>query len=902
MQPAAALGGPVVVYLLGTAPWRRGPVLLLRRPGVAAALIAAGFVATLPAAAAGPFLSSARNATLHHRIAASCPSAVGVQLHTQPSYPPQPSETVYPVPYPPPPAELTGRMVAEGTALSRVPGFGAPRITLYGRFTGPPTGPGERFTRLTLMSRTGFADQVRVTAGPRGTGAWVSSQYAAAAGLSVGDVLRVGGVAGGSRPVAFPVAAIYRDLRELPDSPYWCGVRDVYRGPPGSELGSFPPPPLVLVDHDALARAAQQVSMAGNQLVDVPVTDPKLDFGRASRLSGVIRPLQFRLTGDYPEGLCCSALGYHTSVVSRLPTFTGFAGVSRTALLTAVVPITAAGILVGLVVVAATALFWVQRRRQELLLLSAHGVSAGALGLKAIAEALPALLLGVLGGWLVTWVLVKVVGPDPVLSAEAAPLALLGTGASLVLAVLVTGTVAALGCRPLTDQLHTRRHAVLRSVPWELLVLAAAPLAWVRLGGARNTTDLSGSVVHLPARLLAVPIMVVTGLTVLAARLAVLRTSRLRRRGRHWTPGRPALFLGWRRLGRDAVITAVLAAATAMPIALTGYGLIVNGSVRATISAEARLSVGADVVVTLDRPVPVPASLAGQTTEVLRVNGVLIDGVQTDLLAVDPASFARNAFWTRQLGDPLARILSPLRANANAVATFPLRPGSYPVRYGGGTLIDSLTITSADTLPAEHGGYPVAVIRADALPDREIYRVPQLWMRGDPDRIVRVLAAEHLPIRNIEFARDQYAETVVEPLTYTFDYLGALCLVTGLVTLVGLVLYLESRAPRRRRAYVLLRRMSLPPGSHRRALLTEIGVPVFAGLLGGFVLTTGLTAVLSPEFEVNPAVPPGTVVDVPYPAGAAITGAVFVVAVVAVWYAQHRISRARPSEVLRDAG
>jgi hypothetical protein len=45
-------------------------LLLLRRPSVALALAAAAVVATLPAAAALPFLSSSRDATLRYQVAA----------------------------------------------------------------------------------------------------------------------------------------------------------------------------------------------------------------------------------------------------------------------------------------------------------------------------------------------------------------------------------------------------------------------------------------------------------------------------------------------------------------------------------------------------------------------------------------------------------------------------------------------------------------------------------------------------------------------------------------------------------------------------------------------------------------------------------------------------------------
>jgi putative ABC transport system permease protein len=209
-------------------------------------------------------------------------------------------------------------------------------------------------------------------------------------------------------------------------------------------------------------------------------------------------------------------------------------------------------------------------------------------------------------------------------------------------------------------------------------------------------------------------------------------------------------------------------------------------------------------------------------------------------------------------------------------------------------------VVHVNVLPAQQGGYPVALVPEDSLGDDTQYAKAQLWVRGDPAQIRAAAQAAHLPVTQIQTATEQYANTVWEPLTYTFDYLTALSLLTGVVTVVGLLLYLESQTPTHRRAYVLLRRMGLSAGSHRRALLGELAVPLIGGLLGGLVVTAGLTAVLSPDFEMNPTIPPDTVLDVPYLPLGLIAGAVLVVALGGALYAQRRIGRANPAEVLRD--
>jgi putative ABC transport system permease protein len=896
--------------VLRMAPWWRGPVLLLRRAGVVLALVAAAAVATLPAAAAAPFLSSARSAALHHQIAASCPTSSGASVYSQLYFAPQDgggngtdAAATYAAQQRDSPA-LTGQL----------PGLGAP-VTLLNTLARGSDKPGGALTyQLQLAYRTGFAEHLKVLAGPTGTGLWISDIYANYAHLHVGDRVSLRADTPPHQPgataatqtaaptITFPVAAVYQDLRSAPDQPWWCGLLSMYR-PPGADFSNTPVPPLTFLDQDSFLHAATVIQSNAGNSIQYPLIDTKMNLDQASALVNRMIAVNKELAGK-PEFQ--DIYGHQVGLSSYLVGFVQRANLTRTGMLPAVIPITGAGVLVGLLVVAAAAGFWVQRRRRELTVLSAHGVSAGALGLKAIAECLPTLLIGAALGWAAAWWLVAGAGPDRVLSGEALPLSAVGAAATLLLALLMVGTVATLACRSLTDATRTHRRSLLRAVPWELSLLAAAPLAWAWLGNSRQTVDPGvatvGSVAHVPGRLLIVPIMVVAGLATLAGRLAIRY---LRHSASRHTPGTAAAFLSWRRIARQAGMAAVLAGATAVPIALAAYGATVTGSVRTTIADEARLHIGSDVVLTLSRRAPIPASLAGQATEVLRLDGTLIGGIQTDVLAVDPATFARDAYWDDRLdGASLRDILAPLRTGPpnTIIAAAPTPAGPQQALWVGDPVIGgSVDVHRVATLPAEQGGYPVAVVATAALGKDTGYAVPQLWVRGDPTRIRAAALAAKLPVKRIEVAEDLYANTLWEPLTYTFDYLTALSLLTGIVTIVGLLLYLESQAPAHRRGYVLLRRMGLSARSHRRALLGELAAPLLAGLAGGLAVAAGLTALLGRDFEMNPTIPPDTVIDVPYPELALIAAAVVVVALFAASYAQRRIGRAKPSEVLRDS-
>jgi putative ABC transport system permease protein len=574
-------------------------------------------------------------------------------------------------------------------------------------------------------------------------------------------------------------------------------------------------------------------------------------------------------------------------------------------MLPAVVPITVVGTLVGLVVVAAAAVFWARRRRQELMILAAHGVGALALGVKGVVEALPALLLGTGAGWVSAWSLVRRIGPSPVLSAEAAPLAAAGSAAAVAVAAVLTGVIASSAARRLTDQARGRRHGLLTAVPWELAMLAAAAPVWFWLGGQRVVSDIPGgigSVAHVPGRLLIVPILVVAGGTILAARLGAWY---LRSAARRRTPRSAAALLSWRRLTRHALIAAVLAAATSMPVALALYGATVTRSIQTTIDNEARLQIGTDVILTLRERAPVPASLSARATEVLRLDGAVIGGVQTDLLGVDPDSFERAAFWDERLtGASMHDLLAPLR-DADAVrsrivvASYPAPAGQQPQSWIGDPP-QTVQVQQVSVLPGQRGGYPAALVPKDSLGIHTKFAVPQLWLRGDPAQIRKAVEAANLPVARILTISDLFVNSVSEPLTYTFAYLTALSLLTGVVTVVGLLVYLESQAPAHRRSFVLLRRMGLSRASHRRAVLGELAPPLLAGLIGGVALATGLTTVLGRDFEMNPTIPPDTAIDPPYLALVLTAVAVAAVAIGAALYNQYRIGRANAAEVLRD--
>ncbi|MFS8480035.1 MAG: FtsX-like permease family protein [Micromonosporaceae bacterium] len=899
--------------LLRLTPWRRGPLLLLRRPGVALALAAAAFVAALPAAAAPLFLSSAQNATLHRQIDQTCQWLVGMQVTR--NLPLGPDSDLVKAAVGAAAFEQQRKAVAEVAA----PGLGPQSTTLVTMKSKvvPLDHPGsEDLNVVNLIGKDvdSFRDHVEVLDGPVGPGLWVPDTFAHNNNLKVGDRIHIHGPTTGDmhhfwlepqpQPYETQVAAIFRDLRSLPDDPYWCSVREVYRGYPGQEFTNDPIVPTAVLDTgDFLAMGTDSLIIA-KYMIEYAVADPTMHATEAARVAGDLSQMRAGI-GD-PETDSSFVRHYitHGSITSMLGHQVERARLVRDGMLPPVLPITAAGVVVGLAVVAAAAVFWVQRRRQELTVLAVHGVNAGGLGVKAVTEALPAILLGTAAGWAGALALVRYTGPGPVLSPEALPLATVAAGGAAVVALGLVGAVAAAHARRLTDQAPVvHRPRWWRRLPWELALLAAAPVAWLGLSDDVTAAPAGGAgeVAHVPARLLVVPILVIAGGAVLAGRLLAWR---LRVRGLRRTPARPAALLAWRRIVRDAATTAILAGATAVPIAMATYGASVTDSIRTTADAELRMVIGSDVVASLEPgspPPQVPSSLDGRATALRRINHQSLDNLTVDVLAVDPRTVRDGVFWDDRINGPtLTDAVDQLTAGpvARVVAWGHVPLGPATLRG----VFEDLPVEVVDVrpLPGMRGGYPVVLVHTDAITTDHIFAVHQLWIKGDPAELRDDLRTAGLPLTRIDTIDDLRAGALHEPVTFTFQYLVALSIFTGLIAVVGLLLYLESRTVAHRRAYVLLRRLGLRPAGHRWALLAELALPVLAGLAGGLALAHGLANALSDAFDLDRNQPPGAILATPYLMIAVVSVIALVIAVGAATFAHSRIARANPAEVLRD--
>jgi hypothetical protein len=138
-------------------------------------------------------------------------------------------------------------------------------------------------------------------------------------------------------------------------------------------------------------------------------------------------------------------------------------------------------------------------------------------------------------------------------------------------------------------------------------------------------------------------------------------------------------------------------------------------------------------------------------------------------------------------------------------------------------------------------------------------------------------------------------------ITLTFGLLRVLGIAAGLMSILGMLLYVASRHRARMVAYLLGRRMGLRAPTHRTALLLELLAMLTGALVLGGVLGLIATRLIFTTLDLLPTVPPSPLFRVPAIELFA-AGILFVVASLIGSRVIQRVSdRVRAGEVMRLA-
>lgn len=898
--------------MLSLAPWRRAPLLLWRRRSVAVVLaVAAGVLAA--AAASGPlFVSSATSATLGDQLAKGCQQGLGLTsksvdlFHGFASGPDPLAQQMFEL-------HTSLRPQVVGTPAH----LGAPVRELYSLHL-TVTRPGVTTPAyVTVMAKDGALDNVQILSGTRSSsGVWLADTSAATVGAKPGDTISIAGDTPGLAPVTLPVAGTFRDLQQVVAGPFWCDDLNVIYA-----SGNSPRFPLMFVDTQTAGRLGAALHLDLTDTTSWGVDRGGLDVDEATALDRRLN----EVTNTMPQAMSDARLAaFHKAFPGAdMDELVAFGGRELTqtrfdlaakraqfvsdVLPSTILPITIAAIAVALLLVGGSASFWFERRRREVDVLLAHGVSPSALGVKAVLESAAPVLVGAVGGYFLGEFLVGALGPSHVVSARAVRQAIVFTGVATLVGVACLAVVAMFRCSA-RERLSVPRRSWLRKFPWDVAIpgVAAAVVAAAATTGALATNTEGGAVARIDPVVLIVPLLGFLAATALSGRLAVLLLRRMRARGDKL----PNVgWLAWRRITGMPAACALLIGAVALPTAVGVYGATVNASVHRTLDDQNHLLIGADVVIDLAGPAKIPPALQGKASLVLRRDHPTLNDTLVSVVGVTPDDFARDVFWDSAIPGPsvpdLIRQLTddgpgkPLRAIFSGAA--PAQSLLHFVEGNSDVTVPINVIATPALLPGAQAGYPVMYVNLAALERFGTHGTYEFWIRGDAESAEAALDTAGIQHGHVGIADNVTDGSYVQPVSYTFSFLTALVTLAATVAAGALLLYLDARARSRRLALVLTRRMGLSKAAHLGSIVIELAVTMMAGIAVGVAFAVIATQALRSRFNVDPGIPPSTVLAWPLAAVVVDAIVVLVVLIVASVAAHFSSERAKPAEVLRDA-
>ena len=150
---------------------------------------------------------------------------------------------------------------------------------------------------------------------------------------------------------------------------------------------------------------------------------------------------------------------------------------------------------------------------------------------------------------------------------------------------------------------RARPRTWLRVVPWEVVLGLATALSLVRLGEWGVPVSRGAQVSRVDVVGLMFPVLFLTTVVAVVARLLVLALRPLRALTRDWPA---SMFLAVRRVARYRAAVIWLVAASAVAAGVLGYAATIHRSMDATLQAKARTFLGSDVAVRVPEDEQIP--------------------------------------------------------------------------------------------------------------------------------------------------------------------------------------------------------------------------------------------------------------------------------------------------------
>jgi putative ABC transport system permease protein len=350
----------------------------------------------------------------------------------------------------------------------------------------------------------------------------------------------------------------------------------------------------------------------------------------------------------------------------------------------------------------------------------------------------------------------------------------------------------------------------------------------------------------------------------------------------------------------------------AASIGLLVYSATLVSSGTTTVDAKALVFVGSNTATPLGPASDAPEGLSFPTTVVRKIQGAYLDNLDpVDVLGIDTETFASAVFWEESFSDrSIKELMHDLRGSReDRLRAFVVGriPEGSSLNVGGATpeldVIDNL-----DAFPGMLSIRPLIVTERDVLESIGSESVFQgagsreLWAKGDPQRILRELGDTALPLLGTISVDDVRQATSLLPLTWTFGFLQALGVATGLISLVGIVLYLQSRQRSMVVTNALVKRMGLTAADQRASMGVELAVMLLVAFIVGAFVAMLAAGFAYPQLDPLPSVPPDPILDFPVILVAVVGLVVLLISPIGGWRAQRSADRANVAEVMRLVG
>ncbi|MGZ8565995.1 MAG: hypothetical protein ACXWXS_02975 [Actinomycetota bacterium] len=905
-MPSSGTGNPV---------WRKAPGSLLRHPSLFAALALGAFLVVVSTTAYPLFLSASGSALVSSeidnptvtrygagitytvtnvRLAEQSPDGHGLLIDRR--------LQLF--------AQMLGASPAVGPVVEQAMGDEVAVTGPGGRI--PPSGP----LNGVLFFGTRALNHVDIVAGADGPGVWLPDYVAEPLKAGPGDRVEL---RSGRSVVTVTVDGVYRALYAQPSSGYWrTWSEQLY---PCSDCS--PPPQPILVDRSQLIALATELGAPRARFaISAPVrADPPLSLDEARELSVFAERFGDQITSPtsplreiFP---CCGRLFFgsgHGTSTELLGAMSGVVRVVDQRIAAVQGPIQVlflAGLIISFGVVATAGVFAFTSRRVDAGVLAVRGWGPGRVGVKAVLEAILPCAIGAAFGSLVATGAIAWLGPNGSIERSARISALVGSLAAALGVIALVGVVSALSF----VSHHEPRQGLVRValfVPWEVLALGGA---YVVAGKLHTTGGVLGTAIERPApAVFLFPLLLALGVAILAARLMVLALSR-RRRG---DPNRvSAWYLVIRRLASSSRLAMLFLVASSLALAVFSASQGMVGSLRTTVEAKAKVFVGSDVELRIgpDTQIPpdlgFPATIATRSKQAGRLPN---SDVQFDLLAIDPATFERAAYWNPAFSDrSVADLMQLLSASSGdrlpvvmangeglAPASLEIQQHTVPIEI----------VARASSVPGTSSDRPVFVVADErlhaafaGLPDplHEVQATREMWIRGPSDEVIAAATDAgvdtYLTITADEVSDIPFIKAAID----TFLVLDVLGVVALILVLIVAIAYLQARQRSRIVATALSTRMGLRSGTMRWSLVLELAILLFGGLAVG--ATTGVigAVIVTPYLDPLPTIPPDPISVVPWSAIAGVAVGLGAAALVGGRLASRAARDVRLGEVLRVA-